>query len=167
MREGTLKYLMAGIDNLRPWNNASFEGFLDRRSKYSEVAALSALLARLKYLGAADDSGAYKGALRRRKGTYRDWLMVQGHTHVPAAVPGVYYNTGTWITNLLAHKGKEFHAEAFPLLLVYLDREGQRVEEYYFASNGGAPGQSATVSLQTVESVNRFREECGYEAITP
>src|SRR5437588_4933108 len=41
------------------------------------------------------------------------WLMVQGHTHVPAAVPGVYYNNGTWITNLLAPKGKEFHAEAF------------------------------------------------------
>jgi hypothetical protein len=131
------------------------------------VAARSALLARLEYLGAADDSAAYQGALQRRKGHYRDWLMVQGHTHVPAAVPGAYYNNGTWITNLLAPKGKEFHAEAFPFLLVYLDHEAQRVEEYYFASNGGAPGSSPTVALQTPEAVNHFREECGYETIAP
>ena len=55
--------------------------------------------------GAADDSAAYKGALQRRKGDHRDWLVVQGHTHVPAAVPGIYYNTGTWITTLLPSGG--------------------------------------------------------------
>jgi hypothetical protein len=88
--DGTIGYLMSGVDNLRPWNNAALKRFLDPRSKYSDVAALSALLARLKYVGAADDSAAYQGALQRRTAKYRDWLMVQGHTHVPAAVSGVY-----------------------------------------------------------------------------
>jgi hypothetical protein len=45
------------------WNNDAIEALLDRRSKYSDVAAITALLARFKYLGAADDSAAYKGAL--------------------------------------------------------------------------------------------------------
>jgi hypothetical protein len=92
--------------------------------------------------------------------------MIQCHTHVPAAVPGVYYNNGTWITNLLVPKRKEFYVEAFPFLLAYLGRDGQRVDEYYFANNCGGPGEGPTVSLQKPESVNRFREKCGYDAIT-
>ncbi|MBV9121956.1 MAG: hypothetical protein JO112_01190, partial [Planctomycetes bacterium] len=52
-RDGTIQYLMSGLDNLRPWSNKAVEGFLDRRSKYSEVSALAALLTRLKYVGAA------------------------------------------------------------------------------------------------------------------
>ena len=105
--DGTITYLMSGVDNLRPWSDDAVEDFLDRRSKYSDVAALAALISRLKFVGAADDSAAYQGALeRRRQGPYQDWLMVQGHTHMPAAVPGVYYNLGTWITTLVAPEGQ-------------------------------------------------------------
>lgn len=160
--DGSIHYLMSGLDNLRPWNNDAIEGFLDRRSKYSEVAALSALLARLKYLGAADDSAAYKGALQRRKDKYHDWLMVQGHTHVPAAVPGVYYNLGTWITTLVAPRGKEAQVEVFPFLLVYVDPDGRRVEEYYIA-RCDTPGATPRAVLQSPDSVNELRRFLGYK----
>jgi hypothetical protein len=162
MRGGMLKYLMSGVDNLRPWSNDALEAFLDRRSKYSDVAWLAALMARLKYVGAADDSAAYKGAQERRQKRHRDWLMVQGHTHVPPAVSGVYYNTGTWIATLVAPKGKEQHIEAFPFLLVYQESTGQRVEEYYIAGapRPGAPPQAA---LQTADSVNELRKVFGYK----
>ena len=87
--DGTLHYLMAGLDNVRPLSDDAINGFLDRRAKYSDVAAVAAALSRLKFVGSADDSAAYRGARERRKlPAYADWLMVQGHTHVPAAVPG-------------------------------------------------------------------------------
>ena len=60
-RDHTVKYLLSGIDNLRPLTNDTIEGFLDRRSKFSDVAALAALIARLHFLGAADDYAAYEG----------------------------------------------------------------------------------------------------------
>jgi hypothetical protein len=123
MDGGSVKYLLSGIDNLRPWSDAAIEGFLDRRAKYSDVARLAAVLSRLDYLGAADRA-PYRGALKRRRRTHPDWLMVQGHTHVPAAVPGVYYNTGSWIATLVAPEGKEKQIEAFPFLLVYAGPEG-------------------------------------------
>src|SRR5581483_3647502 len=50
LKGGTVKYLLAGIDNLRPWNNDAIERFLDRRAKESDVAALAAVLARADYL---------------------------------------------------------------------------------------------------------------------
>jgi hypothetical protein len=162
--DGTLHYLMAGLDNLRPWNDESIRGFLDRRARYSDVALMAALLARVKYLGAADDSAAYRGARERRKGAYRDWLMVQGHTHVPAAVPGIYYNTGTWITTLVAPGGKEAEVTAFPFLLVYLDRDGRRVEEYYTVGEGVGPAKSEA-TLRSPEDVNELRKSFGYEPI--
>lgn len=165
MKDGSIKYLISGIDNLRPWNNDAIEAFLDRRSKYSDVAMASAVLARLKSLGAADDSEAYKGAQERRTGQYRDWTMVQGHTHVPAQVPGAYYNTGTWITTLVAPKGKEKHVEMFPFLLVYLDKAGKRVEEYFFVDRSGQD-QPARATLQSPESVNEFRGTLGYKPVT-
>ncbi len=162
MKDGTIKYLMSGLDNLRPWNNDAVEGFLDRRAKFSKVAWLSALMARLKYVGAADDSAAFQGAQGRRTGAYRDWLMVQGHTHVPALVPGVYCNTGTWIATLTAVKGQERHIEAFPFLLVYGGADGKRVEEYFIVFLP-APGERARIELQTPESVNALRREFGYQ----
>jgi hypothetical protein len=155
---------MGGLDNLRPWSNDAIEGFLDRRSKFSDIAWVAATLARLKYLGGADDSDAYQGALTRRKREYRDWLMVQGHTHVPAAVPGVYYNTGTWISSLVAPDGEEKQIEAFPFLLVYLARDGSRVEEYYIGCDA-TPERPAYARLQTPESVNEFRKEFGYKEL--
>lgn len=164
--DGTISYLMSGVDNLRPWNNASVKRFLDPRSKYSDVAALSALLSRLKYVGAADDSAAYQGALQRRTEKYRDWLMVQGHTHVPAAVPGVYYNLGSWISTLLTLKGKESQIEAFPFLLVYLDPAGPRVEEYYVIHRDG-PDSPAFAVLQSPDSVNELRKAFGYQNSMP
>jgi UDP-2,3-diacylglucosamine pyrophosphatase LpxH len=166
MRDGTFKYLMSGIDNVRPWSNDAVEGFLDRRGKYSDVAAMAALVARLKSVGAADDSAAYKGALERRKKKYPDWLMVQGHTHVPAAAPGVYYNTGTWMTTLVAIRGREKLVEAFPFLLVYLDPAGRRVEEYYLVTRSG-PGAPARAVLQSPDTVNPLRKELGYRNSIP
>jgi len=62
------------------------------------AAWLAGLLTRLKFVGAADDSAGYRGALGRRQGRYRDWLMVQGHTHVPAAVPGDGGRSGGQLT---------------------------------------------------------------------
>jgi UDP-2,3-diacylglucosamine pyrophosphatase LpxH len=165
-RDGTITYLMSGLDNVRPWNKKAVEGFLDRRSKYSEVAAMSALLARLKYGGAADDSAAYQGALRRRKGRFQDWLMVQGHTHVPAMVPGVYYNLGTWISTLVAPHGKETQIEVFPFLLVYIDPDGRRAEEYYVVHRD-IPGATPQVVLQSPELVNRLRQTLGYTNSIP
>jgi hypothetical protein len=159
--QGAIDYLMSGIDNLRPWNNPAVQGFLKRRGKYSDVAALGAILTRLKYVGAADDSAAYAGALERRQGKYRDWLMVQGHTHVPAAVPGIYYNLGTWITSLIAPKGKEAQVEVFPFLLVYLDPDGRRVEEYFIVRRNEAGGDPRAF-LQTPASVDELRKEFGY-----
>ncbi len=165
-RDGAIEYLMSGVDNLRPWSNDAVEGFLDRRGKYSDVAALAAALARLKFVGAADDSAAYQGALRRRRGEYRDWLMVQGHTHVPAAAPGVYYNLGTWITTLVAPRGEEAQVEAFPFLLVYLGADGRRVEEYYLVRRD-APDAPPRAMRQSVESVNELRREFGYRNRIP
>ncbi len=160
-KKGCVHYLMSGVDNLRPWNNAAVEAFLDRRAKYSDVAFLAAALARLKYVGAADDSAAYQGALQRRKKKYSDWLMVQGHTHVPAAAPGVYYNLGTWISTLVAVKAKESQLDAFPFLLVYVDPDGRRIEEYFIIEQE-VPGATPKAVLQTQESVNALRRTFGY-----
>jgi hypothetical protein len=160
-KKATLKYLMSGIDNLRPWNTAAVKGFLDRRSKYSDVAAVASIIARLKNVGAADDSAAYQGALERRKGKWADWLMVQGHTHVPAAVPGVYYKLGTWIPTLVANDGKETNIEAFPCLFVYVDPDGRRVEEYFIIRQD-VPGVNPHAILQTADSVNVLRKTFGY-----
>jgi hypothetical protein len=163
--DNVIKYLMSGIDNLRPWSNKAIRAFLDRRKKHSDVAMVVAALARLKFLGAADDSAAYKGALERRKlPQYRDWLMTQGHTHVPAFAAGEYYNTGTWITTLVAPGGEEKQVEAFPFLLVYRDQSGRRAEEYYTADqpeSGGPP----TAVLHTRESVDALRREYGYDPL--
>lgn len=159
--DGSIRYLMAGLDNLRPWSDEAIQAFFERRARYSKAAWLSAWLSEMKSFGAADDSAAYKGALERRQGPQRDWLMVQGHTHVPAAVPGVYYNLGTWISTLVAPRGKEKQLEVFPFLMVYLDGAGQRVEEYYLArepEEGGRP----RVVLQTEDSINALRKELGY-----
>ena len=54
---------MSGRDNLRPLSQAAVEGFLDRRAKYSDAAEIVAVLARFGYVGAADDSAGYRGAL--------------------------------------------------------------------------------------------------------
>ncbi len=161
--DGQVYYLMAGLDNVRPWSNKALKAFLDRRARWSEVAWLGSLLARIKYLGAADDSDAYKGAQRRRRGDYKDWLMVQGHTHVPAAVPGTYYNTGTWITTLVTLDKEEHTINAFPFLLAYPGPDGRRVEEYYVAR--AAADERPQVRLQTPESVNDLRREFGYDPI--
>lgn len=162
--EGCLKYLMSGVDNLRPVSDQALKAFLDRRRKYSEVAWLAALLARLKILGAADDSAAYQGALTRREQKYRAWLMVQGHTHIPAFAAGLYYNTGSWIPSLVAPDGEERHLEVFPFLLIYLGQDGQRVEEYYTACQEG-PDEAPTATLHTESSINALRKEYGYKEL--
>ena len=90
--------------------------------------------------------------------------MVQGHTHVPAMDPGVYYNLGTWISTLVAPGGKEKQIEAFPFLLVYVTPGGRRVEEYYVVFQD-KPGASPRAVLQTAESVNALRETFGYSPL--
>ena len=121
--DGTVHYLMSGLDNVRPLSDDAINGFLDRRAKYSDVAAVAAALSRLKFVGSADDSAAYRGAGSGGKlPAYADWLMVQGHTHVPAAVPGEYYNLGTWMSTLVGRRREEKQVEAFPFLLVFRAR---------------------------------------------
>jgi hypothetical protein len=58
-------------------------------------------------------------------------------------------------------KGKESQVEAFPFLLVYLDPEDQRVEEYYIIHRD-APNSPAFAVLQSAESVNDLRKAFGY-----
>ena len=157
----SIKYLMAGIDNLRPWNDDAIEGFLDRRSKHSDVALMAAALSRLHFVGAADDRAAYEGALARRKKQYREWLVVQGHTHVPAFVPNVYYNTGSWIATLVENEGSERHIEAFPFLLAFLGEDGTRREEYYTVRDLDR-GPKATLNLEDKDSVDSLRKSLGY-----
>lgn len=162
--DGAIKYLMSGVDNIRPLSSEAVSAFLERRGEYSDVAWLAAQLARLKFDRTGDDAASYKGAReRRRKGKYQDWLMVQGHTHIPAAVPETYYNLGSWITTLVAPEGEEAHVEAFPFLLVYQDTRGRRVEEYYL-TGGSVPGDGARAALQTVDSVRALRQVYGYPA---
>ncbi len=157
---------MAGIDNLRPWNDEAIEGFLDRRSKLSDVALLGAAISRLHFLGAADDYAGYEGALARRKKLYRDWLVVQGHTHVPAFVPNVYYNTGSWIPTLVEMKGQESHIEAFPFVLLTTDAEGKRIEEYFTVRDPGR-GQQARIQSEDKDSIDALRRSYGYEKSIP
>jgi hypothetical protein len=164
--DDSIKYLMAGIDNLRPWNDDAIEGFLDRRKKLSDVALLAAAVARLHFLGAADDRAGYEGALSRRKKHYRDWLMVQGHTHVPAFVPDVYYNTGSWIATLVEMEGKERHIEVFPFLLVFAGDGGARTEEYYTVRDLDR-GQTATLQLEDKGSIDALRRSLGYAKSIP
>jgi UDP-2,3-diacylglucosamine pyrophosphatase LpxH len=160
--EGTIRYLMSGLDNVRPLSDDAINGFLDRRAKYSDAAAITAAMSRLKFVGSADDSAAFKGARQRRKKEYPDWLMVQGHTHVPAAVPGVYYNLGTWMTTLVAIKRREVLVEAFPFVLVSCGADSRRVEEYFLVRRE-APDAPPKAVLQSPEMVDEFRRSIGYK----
>jgi hypothetical protein len=92
--------------------------------------------------------------------------MIQGHTHVPAFVPGVYYNTGSWISTLVAIEGQERHFEAFPFVLVYADRQGVRQEEYYTVRDA-EPGKVAKITLETAVSIDALRKSFGYERSIP
>jgi UDP-2,3-diacylglucosamine pyrophosphatase LpxH len=164
-QDGRLHYLMSGLDNVRPLSDDAVNGFLDRRAKYSDVAAIAAALARLKFVGSADDSAAYRGAKKRRAGPeYADWLMVQGHTHVPAMVPNEYYNLGTWTSTLVGQRRQENQIEAFPFLLAYVGADGRRVEEFYVVRRD-SEGMPAAAILQSRESVTALRKELGYKAV--
>jgi|GEM_PF-4721365 len=164
IHDGAIKYLMSGVDNLRPWNNVAAKKFLDRRGAWSDIALIAALLVRLESVGTADDSAAFKGACSRRQGRFENWLMVQGHTHVPAAVPGVYYNTGAWIDTLVDLEGEESLVEDYPFLLVYRGADGRRVEEYYTAGYV-APGAFPRVRMEDQATVNARRVSYGYQPI--
>ena len=63
----------------------------------------------------------------------------------------VYYNLGTWISTLVAPEGKEKQIEAFPFLLVYIGRDGRRVEEYYIVYRD-PPGAAPRAVLQTLRT---------------
>ena len=165
-RQGSIEYLMSGIDNLRPWTKKAIQSFLDRRRKHSDVARVAAAIARMRFMGAADDYGGYQGALKRRKSRFPGWLMVQGHTHVPAFVPGVYYNTGSWIPTLIQRDGQEEHLEMFPFLLVYRDALGRRLEEYYTVQDA-EPGRSTMIQLENEQSIEALRRTYGYKKSIP
>jgi hypothetical protein len=163
--DGRIHYLMSGLDNVRPLSDDAINGFLDRRARYSDVAAVGSALSRLKFVGSADDSAAYRGALDRRTlPAYADWLMVQGHTHVPAAVPDVYYNLGTWISTLVGHRRRETQIEAFPMLIAYPGPDGRRAEELFVIrrQDEHAPPQAI---LSSPDMVTELRSEVGYGAV--
>jgi hypothetical protein len=162
--DGTLHYLMSGLDNVRPLSDDAINGFLDRRARYSDVAAVASAMSRLKFVGSADDSAAYRGALeRRRLPAYADWVMVQGHTHVPAAVPGEYFNLGTWMSTLVGKRRQEKQIEAFPFLVVY-EVAGKRVEEFFVVRRADEKSPPRA-TLYSPDMVTELRKEFGYKRV--
>ena len=155
---------MSGLDNVRPLSDDAINGFLDRRARYSDVAAVASAMSRLKFVGSADDSAAYRGALeRRRLPAYADWVMVQGHTHVPAAVPGEYFNLGTWMSTLVGKRRQEKQIEAFPFLVVY-EVAGKRVEEFFVVRRADEKSPPRA-TLYSPDMVTELRKEFGYKRV--
>lgn len=157
-----LAYLMAGLDNLRPFSDEEIGKFIEAHyvpGMFPNIASAAAaksffvgLLAAMGFAGQPDDSSGYIGAQwMRSAGPYKDWLMVQGHTHVPVAIPRVYYNTGTFTPTLVV-PGNETLIEAFPFLLT-MDVNGQRREEFRTAQ-----AINNTSVLRNRAAVNRLRE---------
>ncbi len=85
---------------------------------------------------------------------------------MPAYVPGVYANTSSWITTLVASKGEERCLEVFPFLLVYRDRTSQRVEEY-FTARPTDQGEGTHAVLETPDSVTPLRTLYGCSELKP
>jgi UDP-2,3-diacylglucosamine pyrophosphatase LpxH len=112
-----------------------------------------------------------RGALFRTLIKYPDYLMVQGHTHVPVSIPGSFYNTGTWTPHvkvlkdvrhsLLTGINKRPDAESFnsinPFLLVYKkDGDANRTEEFYTVNQTGK-NEQGKIALRNQQSINELR----------
>jgi hypothetical protein len=162
-------YELAGVDNVRPFSAGALAAFLQRRVGLGTrlllptVAATidAATLAIQNFGGQADDiSGLVGGLLRRIIPRFLGWLQVQGHTHIPCAIPTVYYNTGTWTSYLVAAGGVESILDRFPFLLVYLNpATGVRVEEFLIIEFRGA----RPIAVLTGRGrANRLRTRVGY-----
>ena len=168
-------YYYAGIDNLRPLTANSMRDFLRirvrNRQMRNKVLPFLAFLAGLGGLNVADDTSVYRGATRRlRRGRFAGWLTVQGHTHIPIAVPGVHYNLGTWITHLTRRKARgrtvEDTFEFWPFLIVYKDPQtGARVEEYFTLNL--TPRGRAVLIKRNVLGVNNLRGILGHRPPPP
>ena len=165
-----LAYFMAGLDNLRPFDDKTIGDFIEAHyvpGMFPSIASAAAakslfigLLAGIGFAGQADDRSGYAGAQwMRTAGAYKGWLMVQGHTHVPVAIPRVYYNTGTF-TPTLVRPGNETLIEAFPFLLV-MSVNGNRREEFRTAQ-----AVSNSSMMRNRAAVNRLRKHVfGYDPL--
>ena len=165
---------LAGLDNLRPFAGNAVTAFFARRTVFTRAVArgllgfAGAAVARFlidqlaqQIIGPPDDSGGVIGARMRRRGArFTNWLMVQGHTHVPCAIPRVYYNTGTWTPALVAPANVEVVLRAFPFLLVYHQPGRGRVEEYYTLNFPF--GQRPQALRRNAASVRALRTGLGY-----
>jgi len=166
-------YELAGIDNVRPFSAATITGFLRARVGLATrvlapavAAAINAadLAARI-FGGLPNDFQGVTGALRRfLSARFFQWLQVQGHTHIPLALPSYYYNTGTWTPYIITAGGVETILETFPFLLVYLNpATGRRTEEFFLVQF--AAGGRATATLSSRARVNRLRVRLGYRRL--
>ena len=162
-------YELAGLDNVRPFNAGELTAFFQRRIGlatrilFPTVAALvdAATLALRAFGGQADDiSGLIGAVVRRLIPGFIGWTQVQGHTHIPVAIPLTYYNTATWTPYIVTAAGNESILERFPFLMVYRNpTTGVRVEEYFIVEVRG--GRRLAV-LSNRARVNRLRRRLGY-----
>jgi UDP-2,3-diacylglucosamine pyrophosphatase LpxH len=157
-----LVYRMAGIDNVRPFDDKTITEFIRRHyapGMFPNIATADAakvlfinLLQAAGFVGHADDSFCLKGARwMQAGGNYAGWLMVHGHTHIPVAVPNIYYNTGTFTATIVL-PGNETLIEQLPFLFLYHDGTGARKEEFYTVAPTGKG------LLRNRGAVNRLRE---------
>ena len=70
------------------------------------------------------------------------------------------------VVRIVKPAGKEAQVEAYPFLLVYVDPDGRRVEEYYIIRQD-TPGATPHAVLQSPESVNALRQVFGYRNRIP
>jgi UDP-2,3-diacylglucosamine pyrophosphatase LpxH len=164
--KAAVQYLLAGIDNLRPFSGAAFKAFFNRRAAVGKLANWINWLLKLPvlqgFIGQADDTANKNGALAKRsKPPYNGWLMVQGHTHVPVVMPKTYYNTASWLQTLLCPAAAETTLDVFPFLIVWL-KNGVRQEEY-FTVNFPAFGPPKVIR-RTRAGINALRGAFGYPA---
>lgn len=169
-------YLFAALDNLRPLIADVLQKFLAARTGNvavrGQVLPLLNFLARLKGFNSADDLEGFRQAIQvRLQRRFFNWITVQGHTHIPIAIPTVHYNTGSWLSTVVYVKRapllpflREFEAvfDWLPFLLVYNDPNTNPVvrrEEFYTLE--GMP-QANRLTLRNQAGVNEIRRRMGH-----
>lgn len=159
-------YWMAGLDNVMPAEASAYLDYLGRRSRKPVVRHAYGLIksAIQRFIGAADDRGVMEGGLaRRREDGFGDWLVVHGHTHIPVALPGSYYNTASWTSQIVMDAdGREQLVERFPLLVVSGDGQ-DRTEEYLVVEEG--PGEPVVRTYEPAD-VEAWRSLLGYGPVS-
>lgn len=160
---GLTTYPFAGLDNIRPQNSETISKFIGERVGGS---VLNAILIGLGYVinMEADDTGSYRKAKEwRQTPTYRNWLTVAGHTHIPIAKRGVHYNTGTWQPTLVVQTSpwKEIYFHSIPILLVYIEPLTNKRQEEFWTLKINDIG-TAKLQRDSSSDVEGVRNAMGY-----